>query len=470
MSVEEGKKLLEEKEFEKAYAIFEEQMENRLALKTLNAWGEETNALGDNLYKKKNYAEALTYYEQSIELMQRAGNTRKVENYTKELLKTTEKLAQQINNEADDLLRSKKYQEAVDLYFKSIELMSRVGKDKKIKNFKEELLNALTKLSEHLLKEAESAIKQGKDEEALSLIDEATAKAKITYDENTISNIQNKSKKVYEKIADAVNKKGDIEYRNKNWGLAIKLYNESIRLVKKSQNEKKLSNFQNELRKAYSQNAEDINKEGDRLYKAGDYEGAIEIYQQSVDAAEASGNQKLKENFQKELEKSFEKFAEKVNSDGDKLYKEKNFEEAARKYVRSIQLATDAKNEKLVQKFTKELRSTYEKWSESLIKEASESIKKDNFQSAIEKLAMAIEKMEITGDNRKIERTREELEECYEKWAETTNSKGDTAFKMKDYQKAYELYEESVQLANLAKNPKLVKKYRKERDRAMRKM
>ena len=62
------------------------------------------------------------------------------------------------------------------------------------------------------------------------------------------------------------------------------------------------------------------------------------------------------------------------------------------------------------------------------------------------------------------------MTECYEKWAENTNSEGDTAYKMKDYEKAYEFYEESVQLANLAKNPKLLKKFRKERDRAMRKM
>jgi len=470
MSVEEGKKYLEENEFEKAYAIFEEQLENKLAIKTLIAWGEDANAIGDALYKKKNFAEALTYYEQSIELMGKAGNSRKVDNYTKELMKTTEKLAQQINDEADGLLRSKKYPEAVDLYFKSVEMMSRVGKDKKIKNFKGELLTALTKLAEDLLKQAESTMKQGKDEEALELIGAATTKAKMTYDEGLINYIQKKSQKVYEKIADAVNKKGDIEYRNKNWGQAIKLYNESVRLVKKSKNEKKLANFQNELKKAFSKNASEINKAGDKLYKSGEYEAAIEIYQQSVDAAEASGNQKLVENFQAELEKSFEKLSQKINDAGDKMFKEKKYDEASINYIRSIQLATGANKGKLVERFTKELRTTFEKWSQALTKEASELIKKDNYENAIEKLAMAIEKMEITGDNRKIEKTRGQLTECYEKWAENTNSEGDTAYKMKDYEKAYEFYEESVQLANLAKNPKLLKKFRKERDRAMRKM
>ncbi|TFG16859.1 MAG: tetratricopeptide repeat protein [Promethearchaeota archaeon] len=470
MSVEEGKKYLEENEFEKAYAIFEEQLETKLALKTLNAWGEDVNAMGDALYKKKNYAEALMYYEQSIELMEKAGNSRKVDNYTKELMSTTEKLAQQINNEADGLLRSKKYSEAVDLYFKSIEMMSRVGKDKKIKNFKGELITALTKLAEYLLDQAESSIKQGKDEEALSLIDDANTRAKMTYDEKIITNIQTKSRKVYEKIAEAVNNKGDDAYKQKNWAQAIKFYSESVRLVKKSLNEKKIAKFQDELKRAFSQNAEEINKTGDKLYKSGDYEGAVEIYQQSVDAAESSGNQKQKENFQAELEKSFEKLSQKVNDAGDKLFKEKKYEEAAKNYVRSIQLAMDAKNGKMVEKFTKELRSTYEKWSQELTKEASELIKKGNYELAIEKLAAAIDKMETTGDTRKIEKTREQLNECYENWAQNKNSEGDSAYKMKDYEKAYEMYEESVQLANLAKNPKLVKNYRKERDRAMRKM
>ena len=118
------------------------------------------------------------------------------------------------------------------------------------------------------------------------------------------------------------------------------------------------------------------------MYKAGDYEGAIEIYQQSVDAAEASGDQKLMENFQGELEKSFEKLSQKINNEGDKLFKEKKYEEASKNYIRSIQLATDAKKGKLVENFTKELRKTYEKWSQALTKEASEFIKKDNYENA----------------------------------------------------------------------------------------
>jgi tetratricopeptide (TPR) repeat protein len=470
MSVEEGKKLLEEKEFEKAYEIFEEQMEPKLAVKTLIAWGEDVNSMADSLYKKKNYAEALSYYEESIELMKKAGNSRKVDNYSKELLKTTEKLAQQVNNEADSLLRAKKYGEAVELYFKSVEMMSRVGKDRKIQNFKGELQNALIKLSEHLLKEAESAIKKGKDEDALDLIDEAITRIKMSYDESAIQKIQSKSLKVYEKIADAVNKKGDQAYRNKEWASAIKFYNESIRLIKKSNNEKKLENFQNELKKTFAKNADLINREGDNLYKQGDYEAAIEIYQQSVDAAEAAGNTKQKEKFEAELEKSFEKLAAQVNSEGDKLFKEKRYKEAASKYVRSIQLAENAKKSKLIENFTKELRKTYEKWAKILTQEADDLIKQDNFEGAVEKLAMAIEKMEITGDKRNVEKSREQLTECYERWAEITNSKGDSAYKMKDYEKAYEFYEESVQLANLAKNPKLLKRYRKERDRAMRRM
>jgi tetratricopeptide (TPR) repeat protein len=217
ISVEDGKKFLEEKEFEKAFAIFEQQAENKLAIKTLNAWGEDVNSLGDILYKKGDYKEALTYYEQSIELMEKAENSRKVENFTKELMKTTEKLAQQINNEADSLYRSKKYEEAVDLYFKSIEIMSRVGKDKQIKNFKEELKDALTKLAEYRLKQAESTIKAGDDEKALDYIDEANTKAKMTYDDSTIKKIQEKSQKVYERIADAVNNKGDAAFRKKEW-------------------------------------------------------------------------------------------------------------------------------------------------------------------------------------------------------------------------------------------------------------
>jgi len=385
-------------------------------------------------------------------------------------MKTTEKLAQQINNEADSLYRSKKYEEAVDLYFKSIEIMSRVGKDKQIKNFKEELKDALTKLAEYRLKQAESTIIAGDDEKALDYIDEANTKAKMTYDDSTIKKIQEKSQKVYERIADAVNNKGDAAFKKKEWAKAIEFYNTSVRLIKKSKNGKKMNSYENELKKAFAENAAEINKEGDKLYKAGSYEQAIEIYSKSVEAAKAANDEKQAASFQAELEKSFEKFAQLVNSVGDKLFKEKKFEEAASQYVRSIQLAEDARKQKLVENFTKELRSTYEKWSQTLGKEASEFIKKDNYELAVEKLASAIEKMEITGDQRKVEKTREKLTECYEKWAQNENSEGDTAYKMNDYEKAYKFYEESVKLATLAQNPNLLKKFRKERDRCMRKM
>ena len=54
--------------------------------------------------------------------------------------------------------------------------------------------------------------------------------------------------------------------------------------------------------------------------------------------------------------------------------------------------------------------------------------------------------------------------------AKDINEEGDKLYKAKQYKKAYEVYDKSVRLAELAEDEKLVRKYAKERNKCLEKM
>lgn len=477
-SYEKGKDALQKGDYEDAVNFFKQAVTDgdntkdasKMVKNSLEQWGEEVNKNGDVLYKQKNYSEAMKYYKQSIDIMNEAENKKRVENFTKELLKATEKLAQEINNDGDKLMKEKKYEEAIEVYTKSVNLMMDAGHEKKVANFQDELRNAMTKHAQELAHNAINLAKEEKLDEGLENIKQAQDLTKKLNDPDLTKEIEELSSKAYEKTADAINKKGDKEFKDKNWKQAIEYYQKSVDLIKEAKNDKKYENYHKELIKAFTENAEEINSAADNAYKDKDYETAIQIYQQSIDAAKESGNDKLIANFESELEKSFEKYAEEVNSKGDQFYKEKNWMDAEKYYVKSIQLAQNSKKDKLVENFKKELMKTYDKWSKSLMEEGAEILKKEDYKDAIDKYTEAMKIWKIPQDKTKEEEINNIILNLYEKWASKINSEGDKQYKMKDYQKAYDLYNQSVELAQKSMNPKLLKNFRKERDKSLKKL
>ncbi|MHA1821263.1 MAG: tetratricopeptide repeat protein [Promethearchaeota archaeon] len=480
MSYIEGKEYLEKGDYENAVNAFRKAIEegdnvenaHKMLKSALAQWAEDVNKIGDGLYKRKNYKDAVEYYKKSIDLMKEAGNEKRLNNFTKEYTKAIEKLAQEINNQGDALLKAKKYKEAADLYEKSVLLMMQAGNKKKIENFQNELITALSKYAIELGENALELAKHDNMEEALNKIKEAKDIAgKIREHRQEIeSNIEKMALKVYEISADAINKKGDQAFKKKEWDKAIDYYKESVRLIKLAKNDKKYDNYHKELIKAFTEHAEEINERADKAFKEKDYETAIKIYQESIDAAKATGNEKLVENYEKELAKSFEQYAKQINEKGDKLYKQKNFAEAEKQYVRSIDLAINSKKEKLVENFKGELRKTYEKWCDSLVDEGDDLADKGDFENAIKKYEEALKIISVPNDTKRISKLNGKIEGTYSRWASKINKEGDLEYKMDHYEKAYELYSQSVELAEKAKNPKLVKNFRKERDKALRKL
>lgn len=438
--------------------------------KALEQEAEAKNKIGDQLFKRKEYKEAMEAYLESVSMMIEAGNQKKVENYKEELRKATEKYGEEINNKGDEALKKKNYQEAVSLYMESVQIMEKTGNDKKAANFRAELNTALKNRAYELFEEAKRLAREDKMEEALDKIQRARTNAKQTQDQKFIDEMEKNADIIYEITADIANEKGDKFYKQGEYAQAITFYKKSVELIKKTENKKKIDNFSKELAKAFNEHAQEINNAGDKAFKEGKYEQAIEIYQESVNAANASGNAKLATNFEKELQKSFEMLAKQVNTEGDKLYKAKKYEEAGKLYLRSVQLAQGSKIEKLVKEFTSELRKTYEAWAAELKEQADELFKTKNYEAAIEKYKEALKTAETTGDDKKINIYQRELLAGYKNWALNINVQGDAAFKTGDFEKAYQFYEKSVQLAELSQDEKAIKDFRKERDKALKKI
>lgn len=438
--------------------------------KVLEQEAEAKNKIGDQLFKRKQYKEAMEAYLESVSMMQQAGNTKRVENFKEELRKAAERYAEEVNKKGDEALKKKNYQEAVGLYMESVQIMEKTGNDKKAANFRAELNTALKNRAYELFEEAKRIAREDKMEEALDKIQRARTNAKQTQDPKFMDEMEKNADVIYEIVADIANEKGDKAYKQGNYADAITFYKKSVELIKKTENKKKLENFSKELAKAFSEHAQEINDAGDKAFKSGNYEQAIEIYQESVNAANASGNTKLAANFEKELQKSFELLAKQVNSEGDKLFKAKKYEEAGKLYLKSVQLAQGSKIEKLVKEFTAELRKTYEAWAAELKGQADDLFKNKNYEAAIEKYKEAVKIAETTGDDKKINMYQRELLAGYKNWALNINVQGDSAFKMGDFEKAYEFYEKSVQLAELSQDEKSIKDFRKERDKALKKV
>ncbi|MCP4761990.1 MAG: hypothetical protein GY870_09415 [archaeon] len=476
MTIEEGKKCMEEKDFEGAVANFKsaeaagEKKASKLIVKALEEWGETVNKLGDQLLKRKSYKEAIIYYKQSIEIMEEAGNNKKVANYQGEFSKASEKLAEEINQKGDKAYKEKKYEESIKIYLESIQLMIEAGNEKKSNIFKKELKNALNKRATQLTEEAEKFAKEGNLEQAIDRIQKAIVNAQQTDDEKIIANFNKVSYNIYEIVADLTNSKGDKAFKDKNWEQAVPLYKKSVELISKANNKKKLTNYQKELVKAFQESAQEINNSADKAFKEGNYVSAIEIYQQSIEAAKLGENEKLIAGFEKELEKCFESYAQKINNEGDNFLKEKRFEEAVNQYKKSVELAQNSNKQKLLKNFTNELDKAYEKWAEEINTEGDNLFKNKDFENAVDKYKKSILIIDNTSNKKQGIKFEKELQAAYIKWAEGINTEGDNLYKMDKFEDAYSIYSKSVELAELAKNEKLVKKFRKERDKALKKM
>ena len=107
--------------------------------------------------------------------------------------------------------------------------------------------------------------------------------------------------------------------------------------------------------------AKAVNKQGDKLLKAKNYQDAVNLYIESVRLAQNGGDRKLAEKFQKELDSALGKRSEEINTKGDSLFKQKKYEEAMGVYQKALDLldkAGETWQKKKGKEFLKELNKS----------------------------------------------------------------------------------------------------------------
>lgn len=432
------------------------------------------NKMGDKMFKQKQYTDAIKYYIESVKLMKEAGNTKMAEKFQKELDDAIGKQAEQLNNEGDKAFKEKKYEQAIKTYESAWKMLQNAGEKwikKKGKEFQKELLKSKIAYVDEVLKPAaESAVKDKKWEDAVKQYKEILKLIPIDVDPKENKKLIHDLATVYERWADEVNHEGDALFKEKNFEKAIESYAFSVKLIDLSDNDKKKKNFKGELKKAFQEHAQEVNNVGDRLMKEKNYAKAAELYAQSVKIAKEAGDQKLIDRFSKEMHKAFEQYAKEINNKGDKLFKEKKWEEAADLYEKSVQIARDSNNNSLIKNFTKEYEKALEKWAREINAIGDTAMKEKRFDDAMKSYQESVSIITRTENKGLIKNYTNEYHKACVKLADEINKSGDEAYKAGDYENAFKLYERSVKLAEIAQDQGRIKRYGKERNKALQRM
>ncbi len=440
--------------------------------KVYAAWAADVNKLGDKLYRKKRYREAMQYYKESIEILKRAKSPSvlKEKNYKFEYKSAIAKYAQEVNNEGDALFKAGKFEEAIEVYQRSVDLIEQTGRALKARNFTGELHASYEKLAEQIAKDAKGALKAQDWERALALFQQAKDTAIDTEDEKLVDQYRQAYLDVYAEWAQVVNKQGDEKFKAKEYDAALPLYIQSVDLARKSDNPKLVKNFEQEMRRTFEEQAEVIQKVAQDAVNGGNFYNAIEIFQESIEIAIKSGNDRFVSKLRQDMNDSFERLAQQVNEMGDKAFTAKEYETAAELYKRSIELARRSSKDKLVTEFETEYYGTFEGWADDFIAEGDALLKVQQWEIAAAAYEKAVEKLNLAQNYKKRDKIELQIDAVYGDWAATIHEEATSKFKDKQFEEALALYNRAIELAEGADDQHKVRIFQRDRDKCLRKM
>jgi hypothetical protein len=432
------------------------------------------NKMGDKMFKNKQYVDAIKYYTESIKMAEVAANPKLVGKFKEELDKAIGKKAEELNREGDQAYKNKDFPLAIKYYEQAWKMLQNAGEkwiNKKAKEFQRELVKSkIAHAEEDLKPEAEALVDAKNWDEAVKKYQAILELVTKEIDAKMNSKFLHDLSTVYERWADDINTQGDEMYKQEKFEEAIELYSRAVVYIEKSDNAKKIKNYKKELTKAFEEHAQEINDMGDRLWKEKNYAKAAEIYAQSVKIAEEADNTKLVDRFAKEMNRAFEEFAKEINSKGDALFKEKKWEEAADVYAESVNRAVESGNARLVKKFTDEYEKAMERWADEVNREGDAAMKNKDFDNAMKLYEHSVAIIKRTKNESRVSNYTKEYHKACVKLADEINSTGDENYKADNFQKAFDLYDKSVKLAEIAGDSGRIKKYMKERNKALSKL
>jgi hypothetical protein len=432
---------------------------------------ERINKMGDRLMKAKQYCEAITYYQESVDLMQQTGNRKKLENFTKELEAAMAGWASVLKNQSEQLFKQKQYREAMNTAQEAMALLQRAGQKwvkKYFNDFSRTLMAARAQYALEVLQIQAIAFADGGHwQEALMKYDEIMELVPKSEDPLTYDLLRIGREKILERWADAENHLGDELYAEKRFAEAIGHYSEAMTLINQTKNESKKKQYKTELAKAFRQHAKEINAMGDQLMKEKKYHEAAIFYEQSIALAKEGGLESMVANFTREMETAYAKHAQQINDQADQLFKLWKYQEAAELYERSINIAERSNQKKLIENFKKEYDNAVELWADQTFAQGTKQLPFQNWSKAMEFFKEAEMVIGYCYNNSKKEAFMKKIYRLYLEMARQVQEEAEVALNKKDFEKAYLTYDYCVMFSQMAQNDLKTKEFRKKRDIAM---
>lgn len=440
----------------------------------LERHAEEVNKMGDKLMKRKQFGEAIAYYQDSLNLMLQAGNHRRADSFRQELEKAIASRAAELNKQGDGFYKQRMYKQAMDLYQAAYNMINGIGGkwlQKYGAEFSKELTQAKSKYATEVLQpQVRVLMSSGQWRDALNFYQQLMDFVPAHIDQKTHDQFKAGFYSVYEQWATMINREGDNLYATAQYGKAIDKYAQAVHLIIQTPNNAKIAQFKKELSKAFQNHAQDISNRGSDLVRKGRFQDASVLYEESIQIAKEGKLDKLVALFTKELENAYAKFAEQINARGNELYRQWKYSEAADIFHNSILIAKEAKNSKLVAEFTKQYNSAIEKWAINRRNEANLACNDMNWEKAITVFAEVEEIANKAADKKQAESFIGDLRRIYLNNLTVMKPRADYALSQGKLDDAYKLYDFCVRFATMAQNDRKMKEFREYRDKAMEKM
>ncbi len=440
----------------------------------LAARAEAINKIGDKLMKKKQFNEAIAYYKESVELMQLAGNTKRAENFEKELETAIAKRAAELNSMGDNFFKNKNYKQAMETYQDAWNLLQTAGEKwikKHGKEFTEELKQAKAKFAtEILLPQAVSMSYNGKWEDSVAQLHDILEEYNGDLDEKSNLKINNAICEVHNRWADSYAIDAEKAFSLKNHAEALGKYTQAYQHYTIGQNLQRRAVIEKSLIKLFKDNAEQTRNHVISLINENKFEDAIALIEECVKMAESLNDKKYVDLFKKELDRAYALMITKLKETADGLAGKWKYEDAANVYFKALQIAKESNRKRLVEEFTKEYNTMVWKWADKILTKANELEAIGDYEMAIVNYQQAIETIKNSYNQQQIKDFTQTIYRIYLVIAEKLKSRGEALFAKNSCEKAYENLDICVHLAELAENPKKMQEFRKVRDKIMEKL
>lgn len=261
-------------------------------------------------------------------------------------------------------------------------------------------------------------------------------------------------------------KEGDKNFSNENFGAALSKYSEAISVSNKAEI-KDISGLEEKMNQAKESNKiKSLEKSGDNSFSKQDYDGAMKIYQSLISNTDPDKYQSVVTRVQGKTKAINEIYrAIDLEESADEMYKMEKYSEAKEKYQSALAIYQENDIEQKQKEMNRKLNEIEQvqiygdimEDAKKLEEDGDNLLEKKNFEKAEAKYQAAKSKYDKIENSEKISLISEKLEKIkflkkYET-GKTAEEDGDKLLEDKKYDKSIEKYENAKKIFNDLNKP-----------------